>query len=330
MQADSISAVSEDSHSATANALFNRGAEYDNVHDMKHDCEVVGWNLDYHQIDPGRFSAFVAARKVGDIWVMIKQVNLRIEVLGTPPTDHITIISPDAGQSLWTNGFRLEESDALLLQPDASVHLLGGPTTVVQAHIPTGLLRRLGMSDSDIRTIANRDGALVVNLASEAARSLRWLMSSAVFAQDRFAGQEREALKLAASAGRVALSAINQQRHADVPRSESWRTISRAREFIETNLHRPIKMRHVSDYAAASVSKLERTFQRELCITPSRYILVRRLHAVHCNLKSVIRRDAKVSDLAMQYGFRHLGRFSAAYRAHFGELPSQTLQAQAH
>ena len=328
MHADSTTAVLENARSAASTALRERGVRYDNVHAMKHDCEVVGWALDYYQIEPGRLTAFVAARKVGDIWMMTKQVNLRIEVVGAPPDDHFTIISPDAGQEAWANGFRLRDSDALLLRPEAAVHLVGGPTTVVQAHVPFGMLRRAGMDGEDFRSIDNRDGALVVNLASDVAGSLRRLMSSAIVATQRLDGQERRELKLAASAGTVIRQAVRQHRRAQLGRSEPWRTISRAREYIEANLHRPIRVKHVGDYAAASVSKLERTFQRELCVTPSRYILARRLHAVNRDLGSVGHGDIKISDLAMQYGFRHLGRFSAAYRAQFGELPSQTLQAR--
>ena len=33
-------------------------------------------------------------------------------------------------------------------------------------------------------------------------------------------------------------------------------------------------------------------------------------------------RDLRVTDLAMKWGFTHLGRFSRAYKEFFGELPS--------
>ncbi|WP_236637969.1 helix-turn-helix domain-containing protein [Mangrovicoccus ximenensis] len=36
----------------------------------------------------------------------------------------------------------------------------------------------------------------------------------------------------------------------------------------------------------------------------------------------------KVSDVAMDHGFLHWGRFSQAYRKMFGERPSDTLQGR--
>lgn len=55
-----------------------------------------------------------------------------------------------------------------------------------------------------------------------------------------------------------------------------------------------------------------------------RYVRLRRLWSVRKTLASG-RSNVKVSDIARAYGFWHLSEFSAAYRATFGELPSETI-----
>ena len=39
--------------------------------------------------------------------------------------------------------------------------------------------------------------------------------------------------------------------------------------------------------------------------------------------------DSNVSEVAMRWGYTHLGRFAAAYRKRFGEAPNETRQAGA-
>jgi AraC family ethanolamine operon transcriptional activator len=53
-----------------------------------------------------------------------------------------------------------------------------------------------------------------------------------------------------------------------------------------------------------------------------------RLHAVRRDLLAAQPGGATVTQIAMTFGFYQLGRFSAEYRALFGELPSATLTRQ--
>lgn len=107
---------------------------------------------------------------------------------------------------------------------------------------------------------------------------------------------------------------------------DSWRTIKCAREFIEANLSEAISIGGICKNCAASCSKLERTFRRELAMSPTRYILARRLEAVNRALKDPQSSRNFIGRIAMDFGFTHLGRFASAYRAHFGELPSETVR----
>lgn len=77
--------------------------------------------------------------------------------------------------------------------------------------------------------------------------------------------------------------------------------------------------------AGVSVRTLQLAFRRALGCSPLKYARVRRLDATRDALLAS-GPGATVTDIAFRHGQTHLGRFSAAYLARFGELPSATLR----
>lgn len=68
-------------------------------------------------------------------------------------------------------------------------------------------------------------------------------------------------------------------------------------------------------------------FRRHLGTTPAAYLRQRRLERAHADLLDATPADGRtVTDIALQHGFAHGGRFAAAYRRRFGEPPSVTLR----
>jgi AraC-like DNA-binding protein len=63
-----------------------------------------------------------------------------------------------------------------------------------------------------------------------------------------------------------------------------------------------------------------------LSISPTRYVLLRRLKAVRIALGAADPGMANTEELARLHGFTQPGRFAGVYRAAFGESPSTTLQ----
>ena len=63
-----------------------------------------------------------------------------------------------------------------------------------------------------------------------------------------------------------------------------------------------------------------------LGIGPHRYLHLRQLHLTRRALRYSSPGVTRVSDVARRYGFGGSGRFSAAYREQFGELPSETIR----
>ena len=108
---------------------------------------------------------------------------------------------------------------------------------------------------------------------------------------------------------------------------KSWRIIKRSRDYIEAHLSDVIAIKTVCAYAAVSLSNLERTYRRELKMSPVEYIRARRLSAVNHELKRANSNGKKIGQVAMDHGFNHQGRFAGHYHAQFGELPSETMKS---
>jgi AraC-like DNA-binding protein len=86
---------------------------------------------------------------------------------------------------------------------------------------------------------------------------------------------------------------------------------------------------HVSDLCRAggvSERTLEVAFNEVMGLTPVNYLRRLRLHRVRWALLAASHRTSTVSAVALEWGFWHFGEFSLAYKACFGELPSDTLR----
>jgi transcriptional regulator GlxA family with amidase domain len=71
---------------------------------------------------------------------------------------------------------------------------------------------------------------------------------------------------------------------------------------------------------------LEYAFKEVMGLTPMTYLVRLRLHRVRQALLAGTQGSTTVSAEALNWGFWHFGEFSRAYKACFGELPSDTLR----
>ncbi|URS59080.1 AraC family transcriptional regulator [Pseudomonas sp. Y39-6] len=96
-------------------------------------------------------------------------------------------------------------------------------------------------------------------------------------------------------------------------------------ELIEMNLKKDISVVRLADLAHMSVHSLFALFDKHAGTTPKRYIRHRKLEAIRARLSDSQAVVTSVTEVALDYGFLHLGRFAEYYKNTFGELPSVTL-----
>jgi len=106
----------------------------------------------------------------------------------------------------------------------------------------------------------------------------------------------------------------------------SLATFEQIAEYIRQNLKEDLCGDELARRAHMSPRSLYGLFERTVGLTPNRYIRQKKLERVHACLSDPTCGYRNVTELAMDYGFLHLGRFSEIYRRQFGELPTETLK----
>lgn len=101
--------------------------------------------------------------------------------------------------------------------------------------------------------------------------------------------------------------------------------LRRVLAFMEAHLADALSSADVCAAAGAPERTVEHAFRVRLGTSPLRYLTVLRLRAARRALRGQIGiAGTTVADIARSVGFRHMSRFSGAYRRMFGESPMET------
>lgn len=103
------------------------------------------------------------------------------------------------------------------------------------------------------------------------------------------------------------------------------RVMRRLEEVLRANSEAPLHMGDLCTAIGVSYRTLFDCCQEHLGMSPKRYLLLRRMHLAWRALRRGDAGRTTVTEIATDYGFWELGRFSVVYRSLFGESPSTTL-----
>lgn len=107
--------------------------------------------------------------------------------------------------------------------------------------------------------------------------------------------------------------------------SGSLAQVRRAEAYIAEHGWAPLRIDDVALAAGLSIRGLQASFMRHRGMTPHQALTRARLEQVRLRLLQGLPGD-RVTDVALHWGFAHLGRFSQTYARRFGESPSTTLR----
>jgi AraC-like DNA-binding protein len=113
---------------------------------------------------------------------------------------------------------------------------------------------------------------------------------------------------------------------ADPPPLRRPRPVRRTVDAIQATPEQPFTPADLAAVSGVSVRTLQNAFRQHVGVSPMQYLRQVRLERVHRDLAHSDPLQVTVADVAFRWGFTHLGRFAAFYRARYGVPPSQTLR----
>lgn len=287
--------------------------------------QAAGWACEFRQLDAGMLRARSTIRTFREISVLHETANRGFDIVGEPPAGMRTLIVSSGGHDACINGHAIGPDTAVLVRGGSDFHAITiAGADSFSAHIPESILLEHAqwLFDGWQPGIAN--DVMPVPAGAGRLGSLRSALAEAVFSPKT--NRSMAALEAEVVSGLVqalADTAFHPPPRDTYHRTEKRRTLMRAREFIEANLGEPIAMVELCRVCGTSQRTLQRIFQRELEMSPQQYITVRRLNAVRRELKCAEPAET-IEKIATRVGFSHMGRFSAAFRRQFGQLPGKS------
>jgi AraC-like DNA-binding protein len=102
--------------------------------------------------------------------------------------------------------------------------------------------------------------------------------------------------------------------------------VRRAEDYMHVHASESINMEDLVEVSGVSARSLYAGFRRFRGTSPMAYLKWLRLELAHADLRNASPGEVTVKEVALRYGFGHLGHFSGAYRRKYGQPPSRTLR----
>jgi AraC-like DNA-binding protein len=137
--------------------------------------------------------------------------------------------------------------------------------------------------------------------------------------RQRYKDAEEEILK-------VIMKLLSEQTPGKAKLTDGEKTALEIRDQVFHHMDGNISISSLSKQYKVSEQTLQNSFKSLFGFTPKLFLRLLKLNIVRQELQKNDPEQNTVSKVALKWGFRHMGRFSAYYADLFGEKPSQTLK----
>ena len=287
---------------------------------------VLGTRREIVQLERGKIRGEITHASIGDLPIDMATFDLGIRTRGGSHSERIGIgMLAARGDRVVRSSYESQPGDVLVMQPGCeheNRYYSGASLIVVlpsRADIESSFGTEARMSDPSCWWRRHYKGsAEMVGNVIPRLQSLLGRLENASLAAEAAEFWKRAVIE-AATANIVA----GMPSERDGPLPSALRIVRQVEEYLGARATEPVHISQICGQLHVSRRTLHRAFHESLGIGPIAFLRHRRLCAVHTALRAPTE-IGTISDIAMQYGFQNLGRFSGYYHELFGEYPSET------
>ena len=283
-----------------------------------------------YQIESGRMQLDARVLRLPQAFACIVGSNVGLAIDASWKDDRIGVALAAVGQRpVQVYGRSLDADTAAIGVGPSEVHLL-----LAAAHPVLGLHSSIAEVTAaadllGLPEVARPRELQIQRFNDERCGALRRFIDEITTASPRtaalLADNPRELGDRVARALATFLADKDARAHAVAIASARRRAVRRITEAVSANSRRRYTLSDLCGIACVSPRTLEYAFSDNFRLSPLAYVRALRLQGAR---HALLRRGdgAGVSEIALEYGFTHLGKFSVDYRRMFGERPSETLR----
>ena len=292
---------------------------------------VRQWDLDFRQMDRGRFTASVLQAGKNECHIGEVYLSRKSYLRGKTPQGLRTFgaLKDISSPHIW-RGFDVTSNDLLIFPDDGEIDAhsepgfhtftfsfteeildeisitlgVGGISGIIKEPIP------LNCNPAKMTALQNQLSLLSERLRNNATQTNISQISYEI---------EYEIPRA------LVLILINDNTNLGTPGfTKRYRAIKRVKEYIEVCINEDITVRDLCKVSGVSERTLQYAFTEYIGMSPKSFMKINRLNHARQELRNSRESEESIFDIANRWGFWHMGQFAADYKKLFGELPSET------
>lgn len=280
--------------------------------DVAAQCNATpGWVQQYQQMSPGHFAGQIRYLDLQGVQVYEEQMNTRVEQNFNAPAGALAFCFDGSDNALYLlNG----ESRNTWITPEnyREVAVVFGPQFVQRHALEVAALEGLFMAP-----LTCQQNLLFTRWLSSTLTRLSAVIDPAT--RDALTQQLLDDCLFVLDNACVCLDRSSLKR-----RTEARTLMARIGEWAADVPDATVNLLELARIAGVPLRQLQQGFKTYTGMSPAQWLRLRRLNGAR---RELLRAEgATVAEVAMNWSFWHLGRFSNSYRALFKELPSETLK----